>query len=296
MIIRDQILRKTTRCLALLGAAATLSMVAFAAQAQGSAAGSGLTIRPADPTEKGDGTLSPAAAAAIAHGPLPFSNADIAAKAAANRASDKAEKSGARRPFSPAERAPPGAAGPGPLAPSVLFNVPGLQGVNSSPPDTTGAIGPTRFVQLVNTWAGILNRTTGVFSSAGTLNQLAGVAASVNSFDPQIIWDPTTNRFYYTMDSIFSASDNRLSFGFSKTADPNNVTSDWCHYTLSAGTPFPDFPKLGDSQDFVIIGVNFFSNASGIFVESDIIAISKPAAGTTCPADSTFRIGALRSI
>ncbi len=113
----------------------------------------------------------------------------------------------------------------------------------------------------------------------------------MNSFDPQIIWAPTTNRFYYTMTSIFSASDNRLSFGFSKTADPNNVTTDWCHYTLSSGIPFPDFPKLGDSQDFTIIGVNFFSNASGIFVESDIIAISKPAAGTTCPAASTFKIG-----
>jgi hypothetical protein len=45
----------------------------------------------------------------------------------------------------------------------LLFNVPGLQGVNSSPPDTTGAIGPTRFVQLVNTRVGILNRKSNSF-------------------------------------------------------------------------------------------------------------------------------------
>jgi hypothetical protein len=121
----------------------------------------------------------------------------------------------------------------------LLFNIPGLQGVTNSPPDTTGAIGPTRFVQLVNARAGILNRTTGVLSSAGTLNQLAGVAASVNSFDPQIIWDPTTNRFYYTMTSIFSAIDNTLSFGFSKTSSPTNVTTDWCHYSRASVRRFP---------------------------------------------------------
>ena len=124
---------------------------------------------------------------------------------------------------------------------------------------STGAIGPASFVQLVKARAGIFNRTTGSLKASGTLDDLAGVAASVISFDPQVIWDPTTNRFYYTMDSMFAATDQRLSWGFSKTSDPSNVTTDWCHYTLSYGIKFPDYPKLGDSQFFLIIGANVYS-------------------------------------
>lgn len=271
-------------------AAATLSLGTFMAQAQENAADSSLTLMPADPNEQGNGTMGPAARAAKDHGPLPMSEATAAAKAAADRARDEAEKSGAPRPFSPTEGAPAGEAGAGPLAPVVVggFNKPGLLPTGSSPPDTTGAIGPSSYVQLVNTTAGVFNRTTGAIISSGTLNQLAGVAATVDSFDPQVIWDPTTNRFYYTMDSIFSSTDNRLSIGFSKTSSPSNVTTDWCHYTLAFGTRFPDYPKLGDNQSFMIIGVNSFAPG---FVGSDLIAISKPAAGTTCPALSTLKVG-----
>jgi hypothetical protein len=134
MAIPDQMVRKTTRWLALLAAAVTPSLLTFAARAQENAAVPRLTVRPADPAEKGNGTLSAAAKAAIKYGPLPFSDATVAAKAAANRARDEVEKSGARRPFSPAERAPADAAGPGPLAPSLLLNVPGLTDNTGSPP------------------------------------------------------------------------------------------------------------------------------------------------------------------
>ena len=96
------------------------------------------------------------------------------------------------------------------------------------------------------------------------------------------------------MDSIFSSTDNRIAFGFSKTASPANVTTDWCHYYFTYATPFPDYPKLGDSRYFIIVGVNVFANNStGGFVGSDIVAISKPANGaiTTCPAASSFKKG-----
>jgi hypothetical protein len=280
----------TTRCLVVSGAAVVLSFVAFVAQAQENAAVPGLTIRPADPAEQGDGTLGAAAKAAIEHGPLPFSDADVAAKAAANRASEAAEKSAAPRPFSSGELAPAGEAAAGPLVPAVVggINKPGLGPTNSSPPDTTGAIGPSSYVQLVNTTAGIFNRTTGALIASGTLNQLAGQSSTFSSFDVQVIWDATTNRFYYTMITVASATDNRLSFGFSTTASPGNVTTNWCHYQVGFGSFFPDYPKLGDSQFFAIIGVNGFNPG---FVGSELIAISKPPAGTTCPAASTFKLG-----
>jgi len=269
------------------------------AYAQDGNHGSEGTIVAADPDEKGTGTMGPAAAAARRHGPLPFGPAAVAQKAAANRAYDAAARSGALRPASAAELEAAGHS-PSRTAPTIVggLNFAGVRGgtanTNSAPPDNEGAIGLTRYIQTINTAVRIFNRSNGAVIATGSLNQLAHNAGSVDSFDPQIIWDPTTNRFYYTMDSIFSATDNRLAFGFSKNASPTNVTTDWCHYYFKYGTPFPDYPKLGDSRFFMIIGVNVFANNStGGFSGSDIVAISKPANGniTTCPAASSFKRG-----
>ena len=281
--------RRMMRRLAVANVAAVLSLATFVVQAQQG----GVTIKAADPAEQGDGTLSESAKAAMDHGPLPFSNADVDAKAAANRAREAAEKSLNPRPLSPAEIAPTGRAGAGPSAPVIVggFNQAGQSGSTGTPPDTTGAIGPSSYIQLVNSTAGIYNRYTGALTGTGTLDDLAGVAASQNSFDPQIIWDQGTSRFYYVMDSDLSTTDNRLSFGFSRTPHPSNVTTDWCHYQLSFGARFPDFPKLGDSGHFIIIGVNSFQNHV-TFVGTDLIAISKPPGGAgPCPAQSSFKMG-----
>lgn len=109
---------KARYCLFLCTAAA-VPFVETPAIAQEGAAAPGLTIRPASPSEKSDGTLSPAANAAIEHGPLPASAADIAAKAAANRAAAEAEKQGAKRPVPGDESAVDGEKSALPLAPSI---------------------------------------------------------------------------------------------------------------------------------------------------------------------------------
>jgi hypothetical protein len=253
-------------------------------------------IQASDPPEEGDGTMGTAASEAKNRGTLRLP-ADTALKEAADRAYARALRSGALRAPQPSELGAAGGAS-SPTAPAIVgvLNFAGQSGgtasTNVSPPDNEGAIGLTRYIQTINESVAIINRTTKATIGSGTLNQLAGNASTVNSFDPQIIWDPTTNRFYYAMDSIFSSTDNRLAFGFSKTASPSNVTTDWCHYYFKYGTPFPDYPKLGDSRFFMLIGVNVFANNStGGFVGSDIVAISKPAAGSTCPSARTFKSG-----
>jgi hypothetical protein len=220
-------------------------------------------------------------------------------EAAADRAREEAEKSGAKRPFSPPDLAPAGRAGARPLFPVVVNGFPGLSGLTErgTPPDTTGTIGLTRYIQLVNSRAEIFNRFAGSFIGGGTLNSLAAIpiAPNVLSADPQVIWDTQTNRFYYTALFEFPAFDHKLGIGFSKTSSPNNVTTDWCHYTLGFPAQRPDFPKLGHSGYFLIIGANIFDSRR-VFLGSRLVAISKPPAGTGCPALSTFRIGATRAL
>lgn len=138
----------------------------------------------------------------------------------------------------------------------------------------------------------IINRSTEATIAEGFLNELADIAPTVNSFDPQVMWDPTTNRFYYAMDSIYKLTDHRIAWGFSKTDSPSNLSSDWCHYTFTTyGIYFPDYPKLCDSRHFILIGVNTFDGETNAYDGSDIIALSKPPSGTTCPATSSFERG-----
>jgi hypothetical protein len=163
-----------------------------------------------------------------------------------------------------------------------------------TPSDSTGAIGPTRYVELINTKYAIYDRTSDDPLSKGDLSRLIGVPRSNFTTDPQIIWDATTGRFYYVVLSSVSATDNRLAFGFSKTADPTSP-ADFCKYTLTYGSTIPDYPKLGDTEGLLLIGVNAFLQVNEErerYFGSDLVSITKPPAGTTCPAPGEFTVDA----
>jgi hypothetical protein len=176
----------------------------------------------------------------------------------------------------------------GPAAPILGRSWNGVNDPNSAPSDSTGAIGRTRYIELVNRKFGIYNRDTTAAITTGTLNSLAGADPLDNLFDPQIIWDAGTNRFYYVMDHIVNSTDNRLAFGFSKTSSPSSA-ADWCKYFLGYGSEFPDYPKLGDTSNFLMIGANVFGPTS--FLRTDLVTITKPPSGTSCPNASTFQVG-----
>jgi hypothetical protein len=256
-----------------------MAAVSLAAMMSISQAGSRqAAIVTADPAEQGDGRGHD-------HAARPRNAHALAAGKAARGAEAPAA------PEAPSSKAPIISAGHN--FAGIVADTPNT---GSTPPDNEGAIGLTGYIQTVNTFARIYNRTTNAVIASGTLNQLAGNAASVDSFDPQIIWDPTTHRYYYAMDSIFSATDNRISFGFSKSDTPANLSTAWCHYSVKYNTPFPDYPKMGDSKDFIIVGVNVFSDNSsaGSYTGSDIVAVAKPAGTgtiTTCPAAATLKQG-----
>jgi hypothetical protein len=221
------------------------------------------------------GTLSVAARRAIQRGYL------VANQAAYDRHKERL----ARRPASGDALA---AQASGALAPSIGRSFQGINNPNVAPPDETSAVGTARYLQLVNTNFAIYDKTSNTPISTGSINSLTGAASTDSVFDVQVIWDPTTSRFYYAADDVVSASNNRLVFGFSKTASPSSG-ADFCNYSIGFGATFPDFPKLGDSQFFAMIGSNLF-NSSGSFIGSDLLAISKPPGGSTCPAASSFKI------
>lgn len=169
---------------------------------------------------------------------------------------------------------------------------------NIAPSDGTGAMGPERYVELVNRRFGIYDRS-GQLLQSGTLADLTGLAGA-NLLDSEVMWDPHQGRFFYSMiDTDLSFSTGQLAFGFSRGERPD--VDGWCNYTSdfgTYGTAFPDFPRLGDTQDFVLIGVNRFSNGRRRYRGSDLAWYSKPAPGpiASCPDPATLVSGTVRNL
>jgi len=200
-----------------------------------------------------------------------------------NPAAYRAAKAAVDRPPKPvADTDPPAFEGAAPIA---FKSWKGVYDTTVTPGDTTGAVGPSRYVELINLKFDIYDRTGSTISS-GTLATLTGDSGDLT--DPQVIWDPDTGRFYYV---VLDVSGDVLDVGFSKTNAPSSST-DWCRYTadFGYGSSLPDYPKLGDTKDFLVIGVNVFAS-TGSFLRSDADWISKPAAGSTCPSGSSFKLG-----
>jgi hypothetical protein len=154
-------------------------------------------------------------------------------------------------------------------------------------PWATGAVGPTRYIQLVDERFAIYSRASASTTpiSSGTLNALNEHPATVQNDYPQVIWDATTRRFYYVMDSRFGSGDNRLTFGYSKTASPNSP-ADFCHVTFGSGTDRRHAPRLGDSEDYIIVADSYFTPAG--FFQALMDIFPKPPAGTDCAFSAGF--------
>ena len=227
---------------------------------------------------------APAGVTPRALGAVPLRVPDPAVYAAQKAAANAAAARGAGRPSPPAPATV--------LAPAIVRNWAGQRDTTVAPSDSTGAIGTTRYIELVNAKAAVYSRTSNTPTAAGALLQLTGCATAGctdNVFDPQVIWDPGTSRFFYAADDIVSSTQNLLDIGFSTTATPALSASSWCRFALNFGSTFPDYPKLGDTQDFMLIGSNDFAGPS--FTGSTIAWMTKPPAGTACPAPGTLAVG-----
>jgi hypothetical protein len=191
---------------------------------------------------------------------------------------------------------PRGGGGGGPTVTSYASVTPSFNGTYQTgltPPDTTGAIGPDRYLETVNTQYAIYGRSGSPIKS-GSLSSLTGISTGLFGYslsDPQMMFDVKTQRFYYVAvyyDSLF-LSDNGIAIGWSKTATPSS-SADFCQYAIGFGAELPDYPKLGDSSDFLLVGYNQFGNAASTYDGSEFLTLNKPAAGSACAATTSFKV------
>ena len=185
-----------------------------------------------------------------------------------------------------------------PLAPVQLpltglfngLNGGGLSDYSATPPDTTGAIGPTRYVEMVNQEIGVFDRSNLALLSSSDNGTFTGASLLDSVSDPQIQWDGQANRWFYAAVAV-SQGDNSLLFGWSKTADPSDLTNGWCRFGIGRGSDLDDYPKLGHDDNFILLGSNVYSDVAApnyTFETATLWAIPKPAFGdASCAGPST---------
>jgi len=128
------------------------------------------------------------------------------------------------------------------------------------PPDTQGAVGPSDITEFVNGEYDVYDKT-GNHLQSSTLNQFwtnAGVSFNSFTYDPRVVYDPFSNRWYAAAADNPGQQNNFL-LAVSKTSDP---TAGWTGFTInsdSTGTRWADYPTLGFNNDGVYLAANMFS-------------------------------------
>src|SRR5882724_3003296 len=155
------------------------------------------------------------------------------------------------------------------------------------PPDTNGDVGPTYYIQTINTSIGIFRKSDGVRVAAFTFNSFFnghfGNLCDTNNFgDPIVLYDTFEDRWIIT-DFAFTLSGGNPAapvfqcFAVSQSGDP--VVGGWNFYSLktaaTAADAFNDYPKLGIWPDGLYMSSNMFAITGGTFQNARVWAFNK---------------------
>src|SRR5579862_2687903 len=196
------------------------------------------------------------------------------------------------------DNTPAGFAGPS-FGPNVLMGVNGFDGIiagqagNFRPPDSDGAVGPSSFIESINTAIDIYQKDgTPVtpITSFGTF--FSPLPATLNFSDPVTLYNDITQRFFVCVLDYDTTANMRLDVAISKSNNPTSLTtSDWSftRYNVndgSGGFDFADYPKAGYNADGYVVSFNMFPNL-GFFDHVSTIAIQNN--GVSPGASRSFR-------
>lgn len=148
------------------------------------------------------------------------------------------------------------------------------------PPDTHGAIGPTQFVEVVNTAFVVYNRDTGAELKRVSLNTLFGYPTPPTGrflFDPRVAYDQAADRWVVTAPAFEESSTVQFFFiGVSVTEDATGafyVQQINVRATPFFANDFFDYPNLGLGADAVLVTANIFSPQG--FRGADLLVLEK---------------------
>ncbi|MEA2743114.1 MAG: hypothetical protein QOG25_1485 [Acetobacteraceae bacterium] len=162
-----------------------------------------------------------------------------------------------------------------------------FEGVNyldfgAVPPDTDGAVGPSQFVELLNSAYRVYDKSGNVLqqSSLSDFWSSAGVPQA-NAFDPRVLYDPESQRWYAAALDFAGGpfpNPNAYLLAVSNTSDP---TKGWQAFEF--GQTF-DFTELGVNRDGVYLAATDGAGGNIDFVvipKNDLLATTPTIANAT---------------
>jgi hypothetical protein len=136
--------------------------------------------------------------------------------------------------------------------------------VNVAPPDTTGDVGATQYVQWVNLKFAVFDKASGALlygpANGNTLwSGFGGPCQTSNDGDPVVQYDQLANRWVMTQFAVPGGSAGyHQCVAVSQTSDAMGA---WYRYDFTY-TAFNDYPKLGIWPDAYYVTYNMFGTIS----------------------------------
>ena len=177
----------------------------------------------------------------------------------------------------------------------------GIPATGRLPPDTVGDVGPTHYIQAVNTAFAIYEKNTGtILAGPLSINSLwsgfGGPCESLNSGDPIVNYDHLAGRWLISQFAL-EESNYHQCFAISRSGDP--VGGGWFLYafptvdTTTDAPIFPDYPKIAVWPDGYYMGTQRGFPSHGLDVwafDRESMLAGRPAAAVqfAVPAPSIF--------
>ena len=207
---------------------------------------------------------------------------------------------GAKPPAEPSAQAQVAVPAPAAPAPTPNISFDGLDFANwgaGHPPDENGDVGPTYYIQTVNTSIGIFNKSTGVRVAAFTFDtfmsqgSFGNLCDTENFGDPVVLYDTFEDRWFisdfaFQLDGSSNVVNPPGSFqciAVSKTGDP--VAGGWNFYSINTTGGLGDYPKFGVWPDGIYMSANMFDYAAGgSFQNVRVFALNKAQMYAAAPS------------
>ncbi len=132
--------------------------------------------------------------------------------------------------------------------------------VQSAPPDTTGAVGATQYVQWVNSSFAVFSKSTGAVvygpvAGKTLFTGFGGACETQNDGDPVVMYDKAANRWVLMQFAVPTGGPYYQCVAVSKTSD---ATGAYDRYAFQY-TGFNDYPKAGVWPDAYYVTYNIFN-------------------------------------
>jgi hypothetical protein len=140
-----------------------------------------------------------------------------------------------------------------------------------TPPDPNGAIGPTQYVQMVNSVVSVYDRAGTRLSGPTQINSLfstlpaTSLCRADNNGDPIVVYDQLADRWLISQFAVTAVSgDNPPSSECIAISKSGDATGEWYIYDFQlTGGNFEDYPHIGLWPDAYYMSTHEFSFASG---------------------------------